>query len=94
MSGSARFRRDLLPVPMEVLHRAGVIVRSIERQQLICCCPFHAERHPSFAMHAETGAYRCLACGEGGRDHLDFYQKVTGTGFKDAARELGAWVGP
>ena len=88
---SGQFLRDMLPAPADVLARAGVAVKRAERTQLIACCPFHAERNASFAMNAKTGAFKCLACGEGGSDHLDFYQRVTGLCFKDAAQELGAW---
>lgn len=87
----AGFRRDLLPSPAEVLGRAGVVVRSISRSQLIALCPFHDDRNPSFAMHTETGAFRCMACGASGSDHLHFFQRITGMGFREAARDLGAW---
>ena len=30
------------------------------------CCPFHDDRHPSFAVNVEHGGYSCLACGAKG----------------------------
>lgn len=36
------------------------------REWIEARCPFHDDRHASFAVHAENGHYRCLACGVSG----------------------------
>ena len=38
----------------------------MHEEELICCCPFHDEKHPSFVINCETGAYICYACEEQG----------------------------
>ena len=32
-------------------------------------CPFHDDKHPSFSVNIETGAWWCFACAEGGSVH-------------------------
>ena len=32
-------------------------------------CPFHDDKHPSFSVNIETGAWYCFACAEGGSVH-------------------------
>jgi hypothetical protein len=53
-------------------------------------CPFHAERSPSFHVHATF--YKCFGCGKSG-DAISFVQETQGLRFADAvavlAHELG-----
>lgn len=52
-------------------------------------CPFHEDRSASFSVHVENprGGWRCFAgCGSG--DMVSFLQKLRGSDFKDAVREL------
>src|ERR1700692_2329224 len=34
-------------------------------------CPFHAEKTPSFSVHAKRQFYLCLVCGESGDAHAE-----------------------
>lgn len=85
-----QFNRDALPNALdyfanEGLHLAG---RGPWRSAL---CVFHDDRNPSLRINAETGAFRCMACGAHGGDVLAFHRQRHGLGFKDAAMALNAW---
>lgn len=57
------------------------------------CCPFHAEKTPSFIVNPETQTWRCFgACAEGG-DVFSFAMKLHGWSFSEALHELGRQVG-
>lgn len=57
------------------------------------CCPFHAEKTPSFVVNPETQTWRCYgACAEGG-DVLSFAMKLHNWSFGEAQQELGRQVG-
>ncbi|WP_267394978.1 MULTISPECIES: CHC2 zinc finger domain-containing protein [unclassified Sphingomonas] len=49
------------------LHRAG--------NELKACCPFHADRTPSFTIYADDRRAHCFGCGWSG-DVLDFVQQA------------------
>lgn len=51
------------------LHRAG--------NELKACCPFHADRTPSFTIYADDRRAHCFGCGWSG-DVLDFVQQAYG----------------
>ncbi|MEP7223038.1 MAG: CHC2 zinc finger domain-containing protein [Novosphingobium sp.] len=53
------------------------------------CCPFHADRSPSFTIFAGGERFHCFGCGASG-DVLDFVARLHGFGLIDAARALGA----
>ena len=55
-------------------------------------CLFHKDTKPSLRIRLETGAFRCMACGAKGGGPLDFHMMKHRMGFKEAARDLGAWV--
>lgn len=57
------------------------------------CCPFHAERTPSFAVDENRGTWYCFgACHEGG-NVINFEMKINDIGFKDAVIKLSQRVG-
>ncbi|MEA1942530.1 MAG: CHC2 zinc finger domain-containing protein [Pseudomonadota bacterium] len=52
------------------------------------CCPFHADKTPSFVVSPEKNLWHCLgACGEGG-DVIAFVQKLEGVSFRHAVELL------
>lgn len=53
------------------------------------CCPFHADRSPSFTIFADGERFHCFGCGTSG-DVLDYIMRLYGLGMVDAARRLGA----
>jgi DNA primase len=49
-----------------LLERLGIEVERRTRGNYVCPCPFHQDRHPSFAIAEDTGKWICFAgCGQG-----------------------------
>ena len=59
------------------LHRAG--------NEWKACCPFHADRSPSFTIYSGGTRYQCFGCGASG-DVFDFLQRLHGVGLREAAQ--------
>lgn len=78
-------RRDN-PLP-EVAARV-VALRSTGAEW-VACCPFHADRSPSFTIYDRGSRFHCFGCGAGG-DVLDFVQRAYAVTLPEAARMLGA----
>lgn len=55
-------------------------------------CPFHKERHPSFAVRPDLGLWYCFGCGLGG-DIFSFERHRTGCAFADAVRQVAQNAG-
>jgi DNA primase len=55
-------------------------------------CPFHAEKTPSFSVHATRQFYHCFGCGESG-DVFTFIQKVENITFPEAVRLVAQKLG-
>lgn len=56
------------------------------------CCPFHADRSPSFKVDTRQPFYKCFGCDARG-DVFTFLQALDGVAFKDAIVELAPAVG-
>ena len=56
------------------------------------CCPFHAEKTPSFTVNDEKGFYHCFGCGAHG-DAIRFLTDARGLPFMEAVKELAAKAG-
>lgn len=56
------------------------------------CCPFHAEKTPSFKVSPARGIFKCFGCGESG-DAAGFLMKHTGIEFPEAVRALAKGSG-
>jgi DNA primase len=55
-------------------------------------CPFHAEKTPSFSVHATRQFFHCFGCGESG-DVFSFIQKVENITFPEALRLVAQKLG-
>lgn len=87
-----RFDRAQLPTPARYLDSRGLLPDSRGAWAAIRC-PVHkqgAEANPSMRVNLGDGHFRCMACGAKGGDVLALHRLITGVGFIEAARELGA----
>ena len=55
----------------------------INGENLNCCCPFHDDKHPSFGINLQTGAYQCFSCEEKG-SITDFVAKMLNVSNQEA----------
>jgi DNA primase len=55
-------------------------------------CPFHAEKTPSFSVHATRQFFHCFGCGESG-DIFTFVQKAENITFPEAIRLIAQKLG-
>jgi len=71
-------------VPIEDL-----LDRSVRRSghDLVCPCPFHDERTPSFRIYTQKNRGWCFGCNTGG-DSIGIYQLLHGCDFKEAVLAL------
>ena len=81
--------RSLSPIEQVVaehvkLRRSGA--------ELIGCCPFHADKFPSFGVNPAKGVFCCHACGAGG-DVYQFIELLLKCGFREALSHLAERAG-
>jgi DNA primase len=55
-------------------------------------CPFHAEKTPSFSVHAGRQFYHCFGCGQSG-DVFSFIQKIENVSFPEAVKMVAVKCG-
>ncbi len=55
-------------------------------------CPFHAEKTPSFSVHAGRQFYHCFGCGQSG-DVFSFIQKIENVSFPEAVKTVALKCG-
>ena len=51
------------------------------------CCPFHAERTPSFAVSPTKNIFKCFGCGKGG-DAISFVMEIESCSYTEALKYL------
>lgn len=85
MADLAAIRRDN---PLPDVAAQLVAIRQAGKEW-IACCPFHADRSPSFTIFDAGRRFHCFGCGASG-DVLDFVQRAYGVTLPEAARMLGA----
>lgn len=63
------------------------------RGDMWACCPFHAERDPSFHVLDQDGIYKCFVCTDSAGDVFDFLVQVSGISFVDAVKTVAGMAG-
>jgi hypothetical protein len=85
--------RGSLPTPAQYLREHGLLVGKIRGESTAIRCPAHKggkEAHPSMLVSLVDGHFRCMTCGAKGGDIIALHRLLTGCGFVQAVRELGA----
>lgn len=83
--------KSRLPDPSYFYYEQGLEKLKVKGNKATACCPFHADRTPSFTIWMDTGKWKCFGCGEAG-DMIEFYKKMHSVDFVQAAKNMGAWV--
>ena len=70
----------------------GAVALRRKGRALWGCCPFHAEKTPSFMVEPEKGRFRCWGCGAAG-DAIAWVMKTEGRAFREAVEILAGRCG-
>ncbi len=83
----------------EILQRTDLVQLVSRRVKLVRkgrvmwgCCPFHAEKSPSFKVDNERRSYKCFGCGAGG-DAFRWLMESEGLSFPEAVSRLAETAG-
>ena len=85
-------RQSLLP-PLRYLKAHGLLDQIRHGKWVSVRCPAHksgTEANPSLRINLTDGHFRCMACGASGGDIVALHRLITGLGFIEAVRDLGA----
>ncbi len=87
MAGYEEFTRELQNAnPIDSVISSYVQLKKRGRT-LVCNCPFHSEKTPSFTVFPDTQSFYCFGCGAGG-DVITFIMKAENLDFLEAVRLL------
>ncbi len=83
----------------EILRRTDIVQLVSRRVKLTRkgrvmwgCCPFHAEKSPSFKVENERRTYKCFGCGKGG-DAFRWLMETEGLSFPESVERLAGEAG-
>jgi DNA primase len=77
----------------DLVQLVGARVKLIRKGRVMWgCCPFHAEKSPSFKVENERRAYKCFGCGKGG-DCFRWLVEIEGLSFPEAVEKLAGLAG-
>lgn len=87
MAGYEEFTHELRNVnPIDSVISSYISLKKRGRT-LVCNCPFHSEKTPSFTVFPDTQSFYCFGCGAGG-DVITFVMKAENLDFIDAVKLL------
>jgi DNA primase len=86
--------KESLKLQADIVRIVGDYVRlkKAGAQNFSGLCPFHAEKTPSFSVHATRQFFHCFGCGQSG-DVFTFVQKVENITFPEAVRLIAQKLG-
>src|SRR5208283_4652659 len=86
--------KEILKQQADIVRIVGdyVKLKKAGAQNFSGLCPFHAEKTPSFSVHATRQFFHCFGCGESG-DVFTFIQKVENITFPEAVRLIAQKLG-
>jgi DNA primase len=93
-SNSSDNFKETLKQQADIVRIVGDYVRlkKAGAQNFSGLCPFHAEKTPSFSVHATRQFFHCFGCGESG-DVFTFVQKVENISFPETVRLIAQKLG-
>jgi DNA primase len=94
MTSSSTDFKETLKQQADIVRIVGdyVKLKKAGAQNFSGLCPFHAEKTPSFSVHATRQFFHCFGCGESG-DVFTFIQKVENITFPEAVRLIAQKLG-
>src|SRR5208283_3823542 len=86
--------KEILKQQADIVRIVGdyVKLKKAGAQNFSGLCPFHAEKTPSFSVHATRQFFHCFGCGESG-DVFTFIQQVENITFPEAVRLIAQKLG-
>lgn len=89
----AKLIDDIKSMPLAHMIRHYAHLKSAGSGKYKACCPFHAEKTPSFHVDEARGRWHCFGgCGEGGTI-IDFVMKIENCDFRAAVTTCAAHYG-
>lgn len=82
----------LLPAAKIEMVISHYVTLKQQGSRLVCCCPFHHEKTPSFVVTPSLQFYHCFGCGVHGNS-IDFVMRYRNVGFVEALEELSSMTG-
>jgi DNA primase len=94
MTSSSTDFKETLKQQADIVRIVGdyVKLKKAGAQNFSGLCPFHAEKTPSFSVHATRQFFHCFGCGQSG-DVFTFVQKVENITFPEAVRLIAQKLG-
>ena len=77
---------EIRNVPIADVVGEYVTLRKAGTRQ-VACCPFHAEKSPSFGVHAAKNIFKCFGCGAAG-DGIEFVMRHENLAFYEAVERI------
>ncbi|MEN0049186.1 MAG: DNA primase [Bacteroidota bacterium] len=82
MIKNAQQIREAAPI-LDVVRQYANLELKKSGSNYIACCPFHAEKTPSFSINPAKNIYKCFGCGVGG-DAVSFLMENNGMTYPEA----------